>query len=241
MSLQGLMQKGAPKCSRLEKVADVLLKFPRVIWLGKNITVELAKGQITSESSKSFANALNTCKRGPFKGLLFIFFAIGSVFASIPLFLGLSGKKIALYRNKKAEEYHQVVELQLKKDELITARSDLKQKKQDVEKQLENMKLKFGELEIEYDRYSNKPSRACVRINNYDRTFRFVSYESLKSHVEKKLKELRAEKQNIEKKKNGIENELAKIEKQLPSFDHRIEEIYKRYGTQSVTNANHSA
>lgn len=212
MSVQGLMQKGAPGCSKWEKTADIILKFPRGMWLGKNVSVELAKGQATSKPANSFVNGLGKCQGGAFKGLLLIFFAAFSTIAWFPLAIGLACKKIALYRDKKAEDYHQVVEIKLNEGSLIARKGNLNWRKKEIETRLKGIETEL--VEVDTHSYVHRPLEERPRL------------------IQKAKKRLSAEKQALEAKKQNIEKELAAIEKELPSVQSRVGEIFARYGKQ---------
>lgn len=119
MSVQTLLQKGADNCSKLEKAADAILVLPRLLWLGRDVSVrsEGGKPKITDRMGTSFVNTFgrNMHKRAEVEGseLLFIAGAIGLVLGSIiaaPLLaVGLACKKIALLTSPRSKAYHAVV------------------------------------------------------------------------------------------------------------------------------------
>jgi len=128
MSIQGLLQKGMNECSLLEKTADVLLAFPRVLWLNRYITVK------TEGSTPSFeiGSDRDQYRVWNFFGPnLFAFMAY--ILATPFLVVGLACKKIALLSDSKANAYHNIIELGPEDSALLL-------KKEALEKQRDNFK-----------------------------------------------------------------------------------------------------
>ena len=113
MSIQGLMQKGLQNCSKLEKAADILLVFPRVIWLKRNINV-IVSGNDSQINDRKASSVLTSKGWHQDNYGLPLVLVVGSIIATPFLAIGLALKKISFANNEKSKSYHQLIENQIK-------------------------------------------------------------------------------------------------------------------------------
>ena len=152
MVIQELMQKGAPNCSKLEKVADLLLRFPRGLWLGREVTLIKSNGGIYAAKSNESDSCVNFFKEN--KDVLLkqfpdwalitgICFVVLSILATPFLAAGLACKKIAFYNNPKAAAYNTLANKLGEKDHLLQIEDDYSEQWSKVDSNLEENRKKL--------------------------------------------------------------------------------------------------
>lgn len=205
MSIQGLMQKGMVNRSCLEKTADVLLAFPRKVWLNREVVIKVkgTESNVSIKKSNSLSKNITDGEQGIGLGLV-------SIIASPFLAVGLILKKIAISLDPMAKNYHRLVEYHLK----IT-----KSKEQDIQL---NTKLRTTNASLEILNSISLPDGMKHGSNTgIDHWGNFTIYYPLQN----KTHDLMKEKDKLERKL-GQSNELqTKIQKLIEKRTEKLREL----------------
>lgn len=141
-SCQILLQKGNLDCSKLEKVADAFLLFPRFMWLGRSIKVKIEKeeAEIIDEEGKSLLNLFPLDIHDEIDIIsllsLSVFFAAGSILATPLLGLGIFCKKFSL-NNSKAKHYHKIIKIASEEVKLARKKEKLNEEQSYIKREIE--------------------------------------------------------------------------------------------------------
>jgi hypothetical protein len=214
MSIQSLMQKGAETRSLLEKASDAILAFPRGMWLNRSIQVITTGEQpkTIDKDGKSFMSFFPSLYEGSpdeatklvalFSGVVF---AAASIIATPFLAVGLTCKKIALMRDKKANQYNKLVESAIKDQELVRKKAKMDSSLEKIQNDLDALGLdKLPEIDPEGTTLAEKSMRLERK--------RLLSMQ----------KKLQAEKEAL------MEN-AAPLRAQIEQTHKKVEELFKQY------------
>jgi hypothetical protein len=207
MSIQGLLQKGTSDCSFLEKTADVLLAFPRVLWLDRYITVK------TGESSTpSFDVGADRDQYSAWRYAGPNLVALVAYILAVPfLVVGLACKKIALLSDSKANSYHNIIELASEDTVLL-------RKKEELEKQHDNLKKLIDENDARLKDLVTPPQNSTEVVINLIKNER-TSLESANQRLEIAILECTQKITDIENKWKPVHQ---KVEIEFNRFKSRM-------------------
>ncbi|MFI0436126.1 MAG: hypothetical protein ACH350_10485 [Parachlamydiaceae bacterium] len=196
MSIQGLLQKGRNDCSLLEKTADVLLAFPRLLWLDRYITVK------TGGSTPSFDVGSDRDQYRAWGAIGPNLVALVAYILATPfLVVGLACKKIALLSDSKANVYHNIIELSPEDTELLRKKEALEKQRDDMRKLIDENDTRLKDLVapqnskeviinlIKNERTSLESANQRLEIDILEYTQKIIDIENKWKPVHQKVEE----------------------------------------------------
>lgn len=207
---QNLLQKGIPNCTNLEKAADVILLFPRLMWLGRDIKVktEGERPEIIDEEGLSISNLLKIKFHNEVSPmallLLRLVYISGSFLATPCLGIGLTCKKIALSNDSRANYYHKVIEVASEEVKLARKKEKLKKKQDEIQKKIEDIDICLKQLIVSKD-----------------------STDYVKNLVQNHHTSFDLEKIALQYENSEITIQLENVEKQLNPLHEKVERAFK--------------
>lgn len=178
-SLELLLHKGKSDASSLEKAADFMNTIPRILWLNREVTLEIKNGEFGIEyETPGCGDPLGCCcdRRPPNEdyiscypnilviGARILNFAIVDIPASMIASIGLSLKAYVLLTDEKALSYSQFVENLLLKEEYECLSQQIMNEIQEIEMYLNQKIILQSPVSRGSDDLSSKDSLERKRV-----------------------------------------------------------------------------